>query len=51
MQKPLAWLKRLVFAGQLTLIGVMMFGALSIFFECYKGRYPPFREVPEYCSK
>ena len=39
MQKPLACLKKLVFAGQLTLISVKMFGVLSIFFECYKGRY------------
>tara|TARA_B100000401_G_C52170420_1_gene423061 strand:+ start:198 stop:353 length:156 start_codon:yes stop_codon:yes gene_type:complete len=51
MQKTRAWLKRLVFTGQLTLIGMMMFGVLKIFFECYEGKYPHYREVPEYCSE
>ncbi len=51
MQKSHTWLKRLAFAGQLTLIGIIMFGVLSLFFECYKGRHPPYREVPEYCSE
>ena len=43
--------KRLAFAAQATLTGVMMFGFLSLFFECYRGSRYPFREVPEYCSE
>jgi len=50
MQKPRAWLKRLAFAGQLTLIAIMMFVILDIFFQCYKRRYSPFCEVPKCCS-
>jgi hypothetical protein len=43
--------KRLSFAAQATLLGIMMLGFLSLFFECYRGSRYPFREVPEYCSE
>ena len=43
--------KRLAFAAQAMLTGVMMLGFLSLFFECYRGSRYPFREVPEYCSE
>ena len=40
--------KMLAFAAQVTLVGIMMFGFLTLFFECYRGKNYPFREVPEY---
>ena len=43
--------KRFAFAAQATLIGIVMFGFLNLFFECYRGSRYPFREVPEYCSE
>ena len=51
MHKSRTRLNRLVLAAQVTLIGVVMFGILSIFLECYKGKYPHYRKVPEYCSE
>ena len=40
----------LVFVAKAALVGIVTFGILSIFFECYGGRYS-YREVPEYCSE
>ena len=41
--------KRFAFAAQATLIEIVMFGFLKLFFECYRGSRYPFREAPEYC--
>ncbi len=43
--------KRLAFAAQVTLVGIVMFGFMTLFFECYRGKRYPFREVPEYCEE
>ena len=43
--------KRLAFAAQAMLIGIVMFGFMTLFFECYRGKSYPFREVPEYCTE
>ena len=40
MQKTRAWLKRLVFTGQLTLIGMMMFGVLKYFLNAIRANIP-----------
>ena len=39
MKKPRIWTDWLVFVSKSALVGIETFGILSIFFECYRGRY------------